>query len=177
MRQMEEALNLENRRKIYEFISKNPGTYLREMERDLGMQPGLLSYHLDYLETRALLRIEDDGYRKRYFPEAEYKLKGRKVISLLRLDSPRKILIHLLEHESASFKDLLTAVGVSKSTLSYNMKKLTAAGVVRVGRSERELVYSVDSPDEVADLLIAIRESLGNDAVDRFVDIWSKLSG
>ncbi|MDD1767291.1 MAG: helix-turn-helix domain-containing protein [Methanomassiliicoccales archaeon] len=174
---MEEALNLENRRKIYGFISKNPGTYLREMERDLGMQPGLLSYHLDYLERRELLRIEDDGYRKRYFPGAEYKLKGRKVISLLRLDSPRKILIHLLVNGSTSFRDLLPAVGVSKSTLSYNMKKLTAAGVVQVVRSERELVYRVDDPDEVADLLISIRESLENDAVDRFVDIWSKLSG
>ena len=31
---MDEALNLENRRKIYRYVSKHPGAYLREMERE-----------------------------------------------------------------------------------------------------------------------------------------------
>ena len=34
---MDEALNLENRRKIYQFVAKHPGTHVREMERGLGM--------------------------------------------------------------------------------------------------------------------------------------------
>jgi predicted transcriptional regulator len=172
---MDEALDLESRRRIYQSISKNPGTYLREMERDLGMQPGLLAYHLDYLEKRQLLRAEDDGYRKRYFPSDRFRLKDRKVVSLLRLESPRRILMHLLMSGSTSFGQLQTAMGVSKSTLSYHLKRLTEAGVVRARRVERETTYSVDEPEEVADILISIKESLESDVVDRFVDIWRKL--
>lgn len=174
---MDEVLSLESRRKIYEFVVKNPGTYLREMERSLDMQPGLLSYHLDHLERKQLLRIEDDGYRKRYFASTDFRLKDRKTISLLRLESPRRILIHLLVNGSTPFKDLQGSVGVSKSTLSYNLKKLTKAGIVLVERSEREMVYRVGDRDEVADILVVLQDSLQNDAVDRFVDIWRKLSG
>jgi DNA-binding transcriptional ArsR family regulator len=75
-----------------------------------------------------------------------------------------------------SFKDLQGSIGVSKSTLSYNLKKLTKAGIVLVERSEREMVYRVRDRDEVADILVVLQDSLQNDAVDRFDDIWRKLS-
>jgi hypothetical protein len=45
-----------------------------------------------------------------------------------------------------------------------------------VERSEREMVYRVNNPNEVADSLVALQESLESDAVDGFVDIWRKLS-
>lgn len=84
--------------------------------------------------------------------------------------------MHLLVNGSTPFKDLQESVGVSKSTLSYNLKKLTKAGIVLVERSEREMVYRVEDRDEVADILVVLQDSLQNDAVDRFVDIWRKLS-
>lgn len=77
---------------------------------------------------------------------------------------------------STPFRDFRESVGVSKSTLSYDLKKLTGAGIVRVERSEREMVYRVNNPNEVADSLVALQESLESDAVDGFVDIWRKFS-
>jgi DNA-binding transcriptional ArsR family regulator len=84
--------------------------------------------------------------------------------------------MHLLVNGSTPFKDLQESIGVSKSTLSYNLKKLTKAGIVLVERSEREMIYQVGDRDEVADILVVLQDSLQNDAVDRFVDIWRKLS-
>lgn len=84
--------------------------------------------------------------------------------------------MHLLVNGSTPFKDLQESIGVSKSTLSYNLKKLTKAGIVLVERSEREMIYRVGDLDEVADILVVLQDSLQNDAVDRFVDIWRKLS-
>ncbi len=172
---MDEALNLESRRKIYQFISENPGTYLREMERGLTMQPGLLSYHLEYLERRGLVKSEDEGYIRRYFPAERFRQRDRWIVSLLRQESPRKILMHLLLEGSTTFQELQNSVGISKSTLSYHLKKLTSSGIIRSARSERELSYVIDNPEEVADLLIILQESLESDAVDHFVDIWRKL--
>ena len=174
---MEEALNLENRRRIYEMISANPGTHVREMERSLNMQPGLLSYHLDYLEKRKLVRAEDDGHRKMYFISDRFIEKDRRTLGALRQDSPRKILIHLLVHGPTSFQDLQAEMGVAKSTLSYHLKRLRGIRVIDVSKMEKVMVYRVEDGDRVADLLIGIQESLSCDAVDRFADIWSKLGG
>jgi len=173
---MEDPLNLESRRRIYDFISRRPGSYLREMERELEMKPGLLSYHLDYMEKKGLIRSEDDGYRRRYFPTEDFRLRDRRIISLLRQDSPRRILMHLLLNGESSFSEILEEMDVAKSTLSYHLKKLTKAGVVLSERREKEKFYRVEDPGEVADLLVLLRESFEGDAVDRFADIWNKLS-
>lgn len=173
---MEDPLNLESRRRIYQFIARNPGTYLREMERSLSMQPGVLSYHLDLMEKKGLIRSESDGYIKRYFPAEKFRQRDRRIVSFLRQPSPRKILMHLLVNGSSSFQALMNAAGISKSTLSYHLKKLTGMGIVLAQRMEREIFYSVENPDEVANLLITLQESLESDAVDSFVDIWKKLS-
>jgi predicted transcriptional regulator len=173
---MEEALNLENRRRIYEYVSANPGTHVREMERALGMQPGLLSYHLDYLEKRNLMRSEDDGHRKMYFLSDRFIEKDRRTLGALRQESPRKILMHLLVNGPTSFQNLQTEMNVAKSTLSYHLKRLKGIKVIEVTKMEKEMVYRVEDGDRVADLLIGIQESLSSDAVDRFADIWNKLA-
>ena len=50
----EGVLELENRRKLYKYILKKPGSYLREIEREFGMQVGVLEYHLKYLEKKEI---------------------------------------------------------------------------------------------------------------------------
>jgi predicted transcriptional regulator len=175
MNPMDEALNLENRRRIYESIATNPGTHVREMERALDMQPGLLSYHLDYIEKRKLVRAEDDGHRKMYFVIDRFIEKDRRTLGALRQESPRRILMHLLVNGPTSFQNLQTEMGLAKSTLSYHLKRLRGIRVIEVTKMEKEMVYRVDDADRVADLLIGIQESLSSDAVDRFADIWNKL--
>ncbi|MFP4546403.1 MAG: winged helix-turn-helix transcriptional regulator [Methanomassiliicoccales archaeon] len=172
---MEDPLALENRRRIYRLISDRPGTHIREMQRQLDMQTGLLSYHLDQMERRGLIRSESDGYRRRYFPSEGYLMADRRTISLLRQDSPRRILMHLLVNGETTFSELREEMEVSKSTLSYHLKKLVKAGVIDSGRREREKLYWVESPQRVGDLLVSIGESIEEDAVDRFADIWEKM--
>ena len=47
---MPEGLELESRRRIYDFLTANPGVHLRKIGQVLGMSTGMLSYHLGYLE-------------------------------------------------------------------------------------------------------------------------------
>jgi predicted transcriptional regulator len=173
---MDEALNLENRRKIYQYISKHPGAYLREMERELSLQTGVLSYHLDYMERRHILRAENDGYRKRYFSADRFHLRDRKTISILMQPAPRKILIFVLINGPSTFSQLLKEMSCAKSTLSYHLGRMVRRGILSVEKKDKESLYSIKDPDAVADLLIALRESLECDNVDRFVQIWEKLS-
>lgn len=172
---MPEPLDLESRRRLFEYLEANPGTHMRELERALGMSTGMLTYHLDYLERAGLIRVEDAGYRKHYFVAAQFRPDERSVIALLRQPTPRRILIALLTAQSLSFQELLATIGVAKSTLSFHLHKLTTTNLVTVRRQEREHHYAVGEPDRVARLLIAIRESVADDAVERFVALWTKL--
>jgi predicted transcriptional regulator len=172
---MDEALNLENRRKIYQYVSKHPGAYLREMERELGLQTGVLSYHLDYMVKRQILKTQDDGYHKRYFPADRFHLRDRRTISVLLQPAPRKILIFILIHGPSTFSQLLNEMSCAKSTLSYHLGRMTRRDILSVEKREKESWYSVKDADATADLLIALRESLECDAVDRFVQIWEEL--
>ncbi|HUL39283.1 MAG TPA: hypothetical protein VLU38_03240 [Methanomassiliicoccales archaeon] len=173
---MDEALNLENRRKIYRYVSKHPGAYLREMERELGLQTGVLSYHLDYMERRQILRAQDDGYRKRYFAADRFHLRDRKTISVLMQPAPRKILIFILINGPSTFNQLLKEMSCAKSTLSYHLGRMVHREILTAEKREKESWYSIKDPDATADLLIALRESLECDSVDRFVQIWENLS-
>jgi predicted transcriptional regulator len=175
VRVIEEALNLENRRKIFEFISKHPGTYLREMERELGLMTGVLSYHLDYMEKRRMLRVEDDGYRKRYFVSDRFRIEDRKTITVLRQPAPRSIVIHILTNGPSSFNQLQKLMECAKSTLSYHLGRMVQRGILVKERKEKENWYSIKDANATADLLISLRESLESDVVDRFAEIWEEL--
>jgi predicted transcriptional regulator len=173
---MEEVLTLENRRKIFEFVSKHPGTHMREMERELSMPLGLLSYHLDYMVKRAVLKVEDDGYRKSYFPSDRFHFHDRKTLSLLRQPVPRKIVMHILIQGPSTFNQLLEEMACAKSTLSYHLNRMVRREVLEVEKKERESWYSLRNEFATADLLIALRESLACDAVDRFASVWDQLA-
>ena len=52
---MKDPLELENRRRIHQEVTLNPGLHYRELQRRLDMVPGLLDYHLAYLQEKGLM--------------------------------------------------------------------------------------------------------------------------
>ncbi len=118
---MEEALELENRRKIFRFVSDNPGAYFREIQKGLELATGVLEYHLGYLLGKNLLSTEMDGKKRRYFVSQEIPHLDKKTLGLMRQKTPRRIAIHALLNPNCSFQDLLNEFEISKSTLSFHL--------------------------------------------------------
>jgi len=172
---MSEGLELESRRRIYDFLVANPGTHLRRIGHALGMSTGMLSYHLSYLERNGVLKAEEDGHRKRYFIARAFVEAQRRILAVLRQDVPRKILVELLTYEGRTFAELQASVGVSKSTLSYHLQKLMHRDLLVRTKRERESVFTIKDLEEVRKLLLANQSSFHDDAVDRFADLWTKL--
>ncbi len=171
----EDALELETRRAIYEYIAKYPGTYLRAIEKATGFQMGLLEYHLQYMEKHGILSSEDDGYRKRYFVKEEVQYLDKAVISILRQKTPREIIIHIMLNRRASFQEIQKVMNISKSTLSFHLKKMTESDMLVVEKEGRQNIYSVKDEERVARVLITYRQSFLDNVVDRFVDAWLEL--
>ena len=170
---MTEGLELESRRRIYDYLLANPGVHLRRIGRALGMSTGMLSYHLMYLEREGMLKSETDGHRKRYFIARAFMEAQRRILGVLRQRVPRKIIVEILTHGERTFTELREATGVSKSTLSYHLQHMMDRDLLIRYRRERESVFAIKDMQEVSRLLVANRQSFQDDAVDRFADLWS----
>jgi predicted transcriptional regulator len=172
---MHNGLELESRKRIYEYLIANPGVHLRRIGQALGMSTGMLSYHLGVLEREELVKSEAARHRRRYFLAQAYRPDQRLVVALLRERVPRRVLIELATYGQRSFADLLHATGVTKSTLSYHLSKVVASGVVFRGRRERESVFSLRDGAGVTDLILGCAGSIPDEALGRFVSIWPRL--
>lgn len=168
-------LTLETRKKIFEYVSAFPGAYLREIARSLHLSLGAVEYHLDRLTQGGLLSCRVHRAKKRYFVAAEVSYQDEVMIASLRQEVPRQILVHLLGNPGATFRSLLGIVPVSKSTLSFHMKRLVEAGLVKEDRAGREKRYQVERGEKAAELVTRMRGSLMDDAVDSFVESWMGL--
>jgi predicted transcriptional regulator len=161
---MTDPLELDTRQRLYRYVTANPGKYLRELQRDLGMAMGALEYHLDYLERHGLVNVLH-GSNKRFFP-TQMNADDRRLLSHLRETLPRRVLVLLIERGRRSKSELLAALDVAPSTLNYHLKRLEGADLVRSAREGREAVYDLPRPEPVIRLLVAHRSSW----FDRFVE-------
>ncbi len=166
-------LDLETRRRIYEQINKSPGVHFRELERRLKLVVGSLQYHLHYLEKKKLIvASNDDDYLRYFVIDKNLNEKERKILSLLRRSSCRHILIQLLNNPDLNNKDLSLAVGLSPSTISWNLNKLVEAGVIERKKTGRISNFTIIDPTAVVELLICYKESFLDTLVDSFIETW-----
>src|SRR3989338_7877696 len=160
------ALELDARRKIYLIVKKSAGSHFREIERKSGLSTGPVKYHLDYLARAGLIKRGKKGNNVRYFPK-EFTEENREIMGFLRQESVRKIIIHILTSNGCTHDDIVRAVSLSPSTVSWHLKKLENAGALGSARHGRKTSYNllVDK-NRIADLLISYQESF----LDKLVD-------
>jgi predicted transcriptional regulator len=165
--------DLETRRKIYEQIKKSPGIHFRELERRLQLAVGSLQYHLQYLQKKNLIKASSDEDYVRYFvKDRSLNETERKIISFLRRSGCRHILLQLLENPNLNNKELSLAVGLSPSTISWNLNKLAEAGIIERKKIGRISKFVIVDPQAVSELLICYKESFLDTLVDGFIEMW-----
>ena len=121
---MDEILELDTRRKIFDLVSRNPGLHLSKIAEILKMSVQLVEYHLLYLEKNVVVYAERESGFTRYYIKGDIGTADKKILSLLRQEVPLKIVLFLLKNNNSQHKDLLKICNVAPSTLSYHLKKL-----------------------------------------------------
>ena len=87
--------------------------------------------HLKYLQNQDRIIASNDEEYVRYFVENENLNEiQRPMISFLRMSGCRHILLQLLNNPDLNNKELSQAVGLSPSTISWNLTKLIDAGIL-----------------------------------------------
>jgi predicted transcriptional regulator len=170
----EAVLELEARRRIYDIIVASPGLHFRELQRRANVAYGALQYHLEFLVKHDLVSEEKGTEYSRFFPASFKSIREREIISLLRQESIRRILLFLLESPGSKNKDLVERLGLSAPTISWHMGRLLQAGAGVQERKGNEVVFEVSEAEVVTQLLVTYKTSFLDKIVDRFVEVWGR---
>ena len=151
-------------------VRQHPGVHLRGIERRTGLPLGQVLYHLDRLERMGLVASHRDSGFRRYFAPDAISRTEKPILSALRHDVPRRLVLALLERPGLPHKVLQQGAGVAGSTLSFHLQRLVAAGVLVRRRENGATLYAVAEPALARQELVTYRASFEDPEVDRFLD-------
>lgn len=170
------ALQLDTRRKIYSEIRKSPGLHFRELQRRVSMATGALQYHVDYLEKHSLIKSERVENTKRFFAMQAKRIEGEEqIMPFLRQEKTRHMLIAMLSSRKNTIRNIARKTQTPYSTASRLLDKIVEAGIASKVRKKKQINYTLQSPEAIAQMLVAYRKSFFDDLVDNFVESWQEL--
>jgi predicted transcriptional regulator len=160
------------RREIFGFIDKNPGIRYRELIRLAGISNGVLTYHLGMLEKFGEIRVERMSNKRvtRYFT-VNIPKKDSDIISCFRSKVIRNIVLFVINNDLCTFNEIDKA----PSTISWHVKKLRGAGILRMIHGNDRLLYSITDKTIVNRILIEYQETFTDRVIDNYADMIEKL--
>ena len=165
------SVTLDPRNNILEFIRKNPSTHLRKIKNTLGYSMGTIQYHVAKLENDGVIFSKRTGFYKNYFHVGESDQTD--VMSILNLESPRRILLYVAKNEPCSHMDIAKGIGLSSSTVSWHMKKLVDKGIIQLRYDGKFSIYLIKNKSELLPLLSKFKSSTWNDMVDNMTEMFA----
>ncbi|UCH88267.1 MAG: winged helix-turn-helix transcriptional regulator [Thermoplasmata archaeon] len=129
------------RGQIYGFIQANPGTHFNYMKRALKLNNGTLAYHLNVLEHDDLIRSQNDGIFRRFYP-ADSRIvpgNGGNGASLnfthVQLNSTQDKIISVIQNTPGlTQKEIAKTLGKSTQVVNYNINEMAQIGLVKLER-------------------------------------------
>lgn len=169
---MNKALELKIRRRIYKLIEKNPGLHARKIAEMISLSGQLTDYHLAFLEDSKLITsVKEEGYRT-YYVEGKLAPEERRCIANLRQETPLKIVIFLLKYPFSTHKQILDYFKISKSTISYHLRKLEKKNMISGRFHGNEKRYQVVDEKKISKLIIRYKPY---SRIESFKDMWEDL--
>ena len=108
---------------IQQIIEQNPGIQFREIMRSSGLKNGVLSHYLGKLEKNGIIKVNRGPRQVRFYPPQITEAESV-VIKALRKQTPRDLLLALIENDGLEFSELVKAVKKSPSTVSLYLSQL-----------------------------------------------------
>jgi predicted transcriptional regulator len=173
---MDDLLAQPTRRRIFDAISKNPGSSARDVQRLAGLAWGETAYHLDQLTRAGLVRRERGGRRDYYFLSS-MRWEDRRLFQALRSPTQRRLVLLLSQAPGLTLAELRERTGLSLSTTSFHLRQLLERSVIEGYRGGNVRRYRVLQASHVAELVRGYRDSFEDRLVDRFVEAWTGLFG
>jgi predicted transcriptional regulator len=151
-----EVLNQFTRGEIFGFIKANPGASLTAVRENLGLSNGVAAYHLRVLLREEYVVARREGGYKRFYPRDMRVPRKRVHFTRLQIDVVEKVRMH----PGVTQSSLARLLEESKQVVSYNLKVLVAAGVVRIERDgARMLCFPVEGASVLSEEALEVEGS------------------
>ncbi|MBN1539829.1 MAG: transcriptional regulator [Candidatus Thermoplasmatota archaeon] len=162
-----DPLDLPLRKRITEYIRRNPGVHFRQISRDLDLAIGQLDFHLNMLIKNEVLVRQVDAGNTRFYVRDRFSKDERKAMSMLRREIPRGIVLFLLEKPGSTPTKILDNFSFTSATMSYHLRRLERTGILRAEQDGRERHYFIDDPELVRSLMVLYKSTLLDTIVDK----------
>ena len=155
-------------------IKKNPGIRFRELMKQIGVTNGVMSYYLRKLEQNESVWVERTPRVARFY---SYDLSEdeAKLVKRLRQETPKKILVALVQNDQLTFKELVAEIGKSPATTSFYLSQLVQENIINTSKSDFVKVYFNAERKRVANLIEEYHPDIIEQASDNLSDIMSSL--
>jgi predicted transcriptional regulator len=141
------------------YLTTTPGAHFSKIRDDLELGTGETQHHLRRLERDGAIESRKDGDYRRFFPADRFSEFEQVTLGYLRRETPRGMLVTLLEDPDATASEIAARLDVSRSTVSKYASELESAGLL-----SRADGYAVENPETVLLLLVRYADSFGEGA-------------
>jgi predicted transcriptional regulator len=133
---------------------------------------GDVQYHVDRLEKEGSVMSSRRGLYRRFYPAGLFGEKEGVILSALAQDTPRELLLHLIEEPGSSQERLAASLGISPASMSWNLKRLVQLGLVERSQSGRLTSYQVvGDGEEIARFIRSYHPSVWERWSSRLADL------
>lgn len=157
---------------IQQIIEQNPGIQFREIMRSSGLKNGVLSHYLGKLEKSGIIKVDRGPRQVRFYPPQITEAESI-VIKALRKQTPRDLLLALIENDGLEFSELVKAVKKSPSTVSLYLSQLVEDELVEIRYVQLKKRYHIKARDLIDKLIEDYRPSLLEKPTSGFEDIFN----
>ena len=159
---------------ILKTIERNPGIRFREIMDELGLKNGTLSHHLQKLEQQSVLRVERTPRVARFYP-LSVKDEEIPIIKRLRQETPRRILLLLLDVDEVNFSEMFLRIKRSPGTTSLYVTELVNDGIIKDRFENGKRFFSLLDKYTVSKLISKYHPDLMGKTTENYSDIIASL--
>jgi predicted transcriptional regulator len=142
------------------YLAATPGAHFSKLRDDLQLGTGETQHHLRQLVDAGAVDTRKDGDYRRYFPADRFSGFEKEALGYLRRETPRGMLVELLQSPEATAGQLADDLDVSRATVSKYAGQLEEAGLL-----SRADGYAIERPEAVLMLVVRYADSFDERAV------------
>lgn len=141
------------------YVVETPGAHFSKLRDDLHLGTGEAQHHLKRLLNEGTVESLRDGDYRRFYPKGRFSEFEQVTLGYLRRETPRGMLLALLQEPCRSGSTLAEDLDVSRPTVSTWVSRLEQVGLLT-----RDDGYTIVRPETVLMLVVRYGDSMSTDA-------------
>ena len=139
---------MDRKRSVLDIVEKNPGIRFNEIMRISNIRNGTLSHYVKKLEEEKTIQLERSPRVTRLYPSGIDPHEA-KICKYLTMETQKKIILLLLNKETATAVEIRDILKKSPSVISVNLSELFKEKIIEKKYDIPSNKYSLKNPDEI----------------------------